>query len=635
MREISQMKYRREIDGLRAVAVIPVILFHAGFSWMSGGFVGVDVFFVISGYLITTIILNELDEGRFSIAGFYERRARRILPALFFVLVCCLPAAYILLLPDQLSSFFKSLVSVMVFLSNIYFRNEVNYFARSSEEEPLLHMWSLAVEEQYYLVFPLLAILLWRGGKRVFVISTMSIAVASFIYADVQSLLRPDKVFFDTRGRVWELFLGSMSAISLLRWRKTELSPSRWLSEAGAALGLGLILWACFGFEQSTPFPGRYALVPTFGAALVILFATPTTVAGRLLSSRAVVGLGLVSYSAYLWHQPLFTFARLASMRPPSEVVFAVLSLASIGLAYVSWRYVERPFRQRQCFTRAQVFSVSVAGIVLFLAVAASGVILKGFPARFSPSDADLLIAYKDRSEFVRARHTTLRSLGAFSGDARFRVLIIGDSFSQDLVNVLYEANLLPGVDLRVRYIPARCQVYQGDEPVAGFVEPRSRTICAKDYYGGLSDLVEAADAVLVTASWKKWSAEHLDETLRRLGISRKERYLVFGRKIFGSINRSGYIRLNADQKAAVRNPVGSDNIDINAIMRRKIAPEHFVDVHALVCGPEALTCPLFDENGALLSYDGSHLTRAGARFLGNRLAKDPVFVRFAESLGH
>lgn len=272
------MKYRREVDGLRTVAVLPVILFHAGFDWIGGGFVGVDVFFVISGYLITTIILNELDSGHFSIAGFYERRARRILPALFLVVACCVPLAYWLLLPDQLEGFSRSLMSVMVFLSNLYFRNEVNYFARASEEEPLLHTWSLAVEEQYYLVFPLLAIFLWKGGRRVFLVTTVSIAVASFVYADSQSLLRPDKAFFDTRGRVWELFVGSLVAMYMLRLRKTQ--PAKEIAEIGGALGLGLIAWACLTFEQSTPFPGRYALIPTFGAALIILFASPETYAG-------------------------------------------------------------------------------------------------------------------------------------------------------------------------------------------------------------------------------------------------------------------------------------------------------------------------------------------------------------------
>ncbi|MFM8395199.1 MAG: acyltransferase family protein, partial [Acidobacteriota bacterium] len=252
----TTMNYRPEVDGLRAVAVLPVILFHAGFEWMSGGYVGVDIFFVISGYLITTFIVNELDEGRFSIVGFYERRARRILPALFLVLACSLPVASFLLLPDQLISFSKSLGSVMTFVSNLYFRSEINYFARASEEEPLLHTWSLAVEEQYYLIFPLLAFLLWKIGRALFIAVMLLIALASFLYAESLSLLEPDKAFFDTRLRIWELLIGSLVAIYLvMRWRKAEKNRS--IAEVGSALGLGLIIWAIFSFEKSTPFPGR------------------------------------------------------------------------------------------------------------------------------------------------------------------------------------------------------------------------------------------------------------------------------------------------------------------------------------------------------------------------------------------
>lgn len=296
------MKCRREVDGVRAVAVLPVILFHAGFEWIGGGG-GVDVFFVISGYLITTIILDELDAGRFTFSSFYERRARRILPVLFFVLLCCLVASIIYLLPDELQAFSTSLVSVILFVSNIYFRNEIDYFAPAAEDQPLLHTWSLAVEEQYYLVFPVLALLMWRGGKRVFLLTTLGIAFASFLYADYQSTMRPDKIFYDTRGRVWELFVGSLVAIYLLRVR--GVSPRRFVSEIGALVGLALILIACVVFEKNTPFPGRNALLPTIGAALVILFDSPQSYTGRLLGASALVGIGLVSYSAYLWHQPI------------------------------------------------------------------------------------------------------------------------------------------------------------------------------------------------------------------------------------------------------------------------------------------------------------------------------------------
>jgi peptidoglycan/LPS O-acetylase OafA/YrhL len=218
------MNYRREIDGLRAIAVLAVILFHAGLG-VRGGFVGVDVFFVISGYLITGIILSECEAGTFTLAGFYERRVRRILPALFFVLLCSLPAAYVLLLPDQMTRFVKSFLSGLFFVSNYYFRGNVGYFAPNAEEEPLLHLWSLAVEEQYYIFFPLLAAFLWHKKEWSFKVTTLVwrhrswgfiavvllIAVASFIYAERK--LGSEKLFYDTRGRVWELFIGSLLAI--------------------------------------------------------------------------------------------------------------------------------------------------------------------------------------------------------------------------------------------------------------------------------------------------------------------------------------------------------------------------------------------------------------------------------------
>lgn len=618
------MKYRREVDGLRAVAVLPVILFHAGFDWIGGGFVGVDVFFVISGYLITTIILNELDSGHFSIAGFYERRARRILPALFLVVACCVPLAYWLLLPDQLEGFSRSLMSVMVFLSNLYFRNEVNYFARASEEEPLLHTWSLAVEEQYYLVFPLLAILLWKGGRRVFFVTTVSIAVASFVYADSQSLLRPDKAFFDTRGRVWELFVGSLVAMYMLRLRKAQ--PAKEIAEIGGALGLGLIAWACLTFEQSTPFPGRYALIPTFGAALIILFASTETYAGRLLASKGVVGIGLISYSAYLWHQPIFAFARVTSSNPPTSLVFTALSMLTLGLAYLSWRFVEQPFRDRQRLGRRQIFTFSIVGIVVFMAVALLGSFYKGLPSRFGQGDSDLIVTYETRGNYVRSRHQTYREAGEFDPQGGFKLLIVGDSFSQDLVNILHEGLLFQGAQIRARYIPARCQVYKGEEPITALVEPSSVALCSRDYYEGLDTLVAKADAVLVAASWREWSAESLPVTLERLGIAAKENYIILGRKSLGFINRAAYVGWSVDEKAKYLNPINDSSSKINGLLARSLGPSHFVDMQALLCGDAtAERCPIFDERGALLSHDGAHLTQAGATYFGRRLATVPI----------
>ncbi|MGL4237846.1 acyltransferase family protein [Tabrizicola sp.] len=332
------MNYRKEIDGLRAVAVLPVILFHAGFSAFPGGYVGVDVFFVISGYLITGILIDEIRRGEYSVLRFYERRARRILPALFGVLLICIPFAWMWLLPEQLSDFAASLASVLVFISNIYFMSQVSYFAPTAELLPLLHTWSLAVEEQYYLLFPLIVAGSLRFGLRALFAVTLILTLSSLALSEAGLRMEPGRNFFFTLSRFWELGVGSLCAVVSV-WR-SELRNGPL-----AILGLMLILGAVFLYGRSVPFAGLYALVPVCGAALIVLFCRADTLAGRMLSHPFPVGIGLISYSAYLYHQPLFAFARIRSAEEPGLVLLSVLCLASLGRGWLSWRFVERPFR--------------------------------------------------------------------------------------------------------------------------------------------------------------------------------------------------------------------------------------------------------------------------------------------------
>ena len=260
------MEYRREIDGLRVLAVLPVILYHAGFETLSGGFVGVDVFFVISGYLITTIILAELEQGKFSIVNFYERRARRILPALFLVMLVCIPAAWFWLLPSDMKNFSQSLVSVSFFVSNILFWHQSGYFDASAELKPLLHTWSLAVEEQYYVICPLFLMLFWRLGKRWILVALGLVFVASLALAQWAAYAKPAAAFFLLPTRVWELLIGAFAAFYLSKANRKEFGKAA--GEFGGWLGVALILYAVFAFSKATPFPGFYALVPALGTVL-------------------------------------------------------------------------------------------------------------------------------------------------------------------------------------------------------------------------------------------------------------------------------------------------------------------------------------------------------------------------------
>jgi peptidoglycan/LPS O-acetylase OafA/YrhL len=371
------MNYRREIDGLRAVAVLPVIFYHAGFAAFQGGFVGVDVFFVISGYLITSLILTDLKAGHFSLAHFYERRARRILPALFFVTAVCIPVSWFLLIPSDLQDFSQSLAAVGVFSSNIFFWRESGYFDTAASLKPLLHTWSLAVEEQFYLLYPLLVLMAWKLGKRWTGALLAVVAVASLALAHWGAQRMPSATFFLLPTRGWELLLGALIAFYFAERQST--GPARITGEAGGVFGLSLIMLAVFAFDESTPFPSLYALVPTVGTALLILFATPQTTVGRFLGSGWLVGIGLASYSAYLWHHPLFVFARNLAPADPGPAVFLLLSVVSLVLALLSWRFVEQPFRRKGVFGRTTIFTGAAAGSAMLIAFGLAGDSFNGF----------------------------------------------------------------------------------------------------------------------------------------------------------------------------------------------------------------------------------------------------------------
>jgi peptidoglycan/LPS O-acetylase OafA/YrhL len=431
------LKYRREIDGLRAVAVIPVVLFHAGLQGFGGGYVGVDVFFVISGYLITTLILQDLRQDRFSLLEFYERRARRILPALFVVIAACLPFAYAWMPPDELASFARSVIAVTFFVSNLHFWAESGYFTTAAELKPLLHTWSLAVEEQFYIVFPLGLMLIWAVARRHLTLIIVLTAVASFALCEWAVRTYPGAAFYFLPTRAWELLAGALCALALSR---REPIPNELLALAG----IGLIALSVFLFDESTPFPSVYALAPVGGTVLIILCATPTTRVGQVLSSRPLVGLGLISYSTYLWHQPLLAFARLRDIEPPSQALLVGLALLSFPLAYLTWRFVEQPARRRDgriWGRRGAVFGASAAGLLVFAGIGAYGLTTGGLPNRLSPhglqSSYIQTATWSPRANECLTREMSPRPGEACVYNAAPQVAVFGDSHGPELAYAL------------------------------------------------------------------------------------------------------------------------------------------------------------------------------------------------------
>lgn len=389
--------YRPEVDGLRAVAVIPVILFHAGFSAFGGGYVGVDVFFVISGYLITSIILRERLNGTFSLGSFYERRARRIMPALLLVMAACIPLAWIWMLPNELADFGKSLIAVCTFVSNVLFWRTSGYFDGATELKPLLHTWSLGIEEQYYVLFPLaVGWLLWLGVRRLFWVVAAAAAVSFGISVWLGSYDATAN-FYLLPSRAWELLAGS-----LLAWWSVAgfpLPTDRRLRSALSSIGMLMIVLPIFLYDETTPFPGVTALPPVLGTALVLICTDRGSIVGRLLTLRPILWIGAISYSAYLWHQPLFAYARLMSSREPSAWLYLALAGVTLVLAHLSWKYVEAPFRDRGRFKRSQIFLMAAAGSAVLIAAGIAAVGTGGFPDRFTPGTQRLLSPAKTRIE--------------------------------------------------------------------------------------------------------------------------------------------------------------------------------------------------------------------------------------------
>jgi peptidoglycan/LPS O-acetylase OafA/YrhL len=370
--------YRPEIDGLRAVAIIPVVLFHAKVPGFGGGFAGVDVFFVISGYLITRIIMGELAEGRFTIAGFFERRARRILPPIFPVLLVTTLAAWAILTTSDFHQFSQSLTATALFGVNFLFARSADYFYTQEGFTPLIHMWSLAVEEQFYLLFPLLLLILWKTNRRLIAPAILALLLASLVLASLAAPRYPLLAFYLLPMRGWELAAGALCALAIARVRPND------------AIALGGLALIATGFVLITPetqAPGPMLLLPVGGAAMVILFARADNMAGRLLGLRPLVGIGLVSFGLYLWHQPLLAFAHYQWFGALPADLIAALIAASFALAVLSWHWLEQPVRQRRILRSRGALAAFCLSATLIAAAVGSG----GYFRKIEPHSAALM----------------------------------------------------------------------------------------------------------------------------------------------------------------------------------------------------------------------------------------------------
>jgi peptidoglycan/LPS O-acetylase OafA/YrhL len=617
------IRYRPDIDGLRTIAVLPVVFYHAGWTALSGGYVGVDVFFVISGFLITGIIAREVDEGRFSILQFYERRVRRILPALFAVIAFVLLAAVILYFPQDFASVGRSIVATLLFVSNVNFWLESDYFGASAHTKPMLHTWSLAVEEQFYIIFPLLLVLVARVAPRWRAAVLWAIFAGSLLFCIWQTSAFPSAAFYLPMSRAWELAAGALLAVGAV-----PAVRHRTVRELVALAGLAAIAWAVFTYTGRSRFPGSAALFPVLGASALIHCA-PGTLTGRVLSLKLMVAAGLISYSLYLWHWPLIVFTDYARDRELSGGWAVAVVAAAFLMAALSWRFVEQPFRSRQRVPRPRLFHQAATGAALLAAVSIVVMAGRGWPDRFRPNVLRLAKSTEDISPLrARCHVNNIRALAekrcAIGANVAADTLLWGDSHGVELAYALAEiarthdraliqatgSSCTPVIGINVtgmcnRFNPAIMRHIEGDL--------RIRTIILVGYWADTAN------------PRRRGLSQALVATVERLRAS--GRRVVLLDAIPPQESDVPRLLAHLAQRGRLGEQHGRSRAEVEA-MTRYIRPAFdrlraagvpIVDPKDTLCRGQA--CDIY-RDGRALYFDRHHLSLAGARIVARDAAR-------------
>jgi len=619
--------YRPDIDGLRAIAVLSVLLFHAYPSILSGGFIGVDVFFVISGFLISGIIFRGLQNNNFSFTQFYVRRIRRIFPALIVVLLTCFIVGWYLLLPKELARLGKHTAASAGFVQNLVLQSEAGYFDIDSKLKILIHLWSLAIEEQFYIIFPLLVWLGWRA-RLGFAGTIVALALLSFGYNLFLSERDTVAVFFSVLTRMWELLAGG-----LLAWYQTrqvyDISAKKdstvdLLRDLSSVAGLILLICGVILIRPDRVFPGYWALLPVMGSFIIIAAGPGAWINKHLLSHKPMVFIGLISYPLYLWHWPALTFARILYAEIPPVGVRTLLLAISVVLAWLTYRYVEQPLRfRRKRWLRTKGLCVIMT---LVAAVGWTTHLQNGWPHRIDEPARSLLAyqydystSYREGSCFLRPdqNHQSFAQCPDINASASKTLFLWGDS---------HAAHLYPGLRTHVNHdVAIKQRTASGCPPIRGQYLP-GRLNCDNNFEFILNEIADVQpDRVVLAANWADYDWPQIAATISQLRDLNVTHIDVVGpvpqwtdglpRQLLNTLRRSAY---SADVPWRMEHGLKEEIFSLNDEMAHFARENNitYISPVDILCNAEGCLTRVGDDGEALSAWDYGHLTKKGSERL-------------------
>ena len=636
------MKYRPEIDGIRALAIIPVILFHAEIGIFSAGYFGVDVFFVISGYLITSIILGESEKGSFSLIKFYDRRARRILPALYLVVFSSIAFSWMLMSSGMMWDFWQSVISVPLFVSNILFTLEGGYFEIATNIKPLIHVWSLSVEEQFYLLFPIFLIFLLKFNRQKIILILACITIISLLIAHFNqyislsflplnhTLLRLDSFgwssFYMPFGRAWELLVGSLIAF------KIPISNNKTYHQIMAFTGFMAIILSMMLLDSDIDSPSLYNLIPVIGTVLVIVFSTNNKGIGKLLSTKPITIIGLLSYSLYLWHQPVFAFYRISSLQQITPTSFFMLLTVIFFLSWLTYKYIETPFRNKNCFSRKNIFFLSFIGGVLLIIMGLFGLSDYGRSLHYNtmissiPKERINMVIDMKKEGLIAGKQSTLYSERFIdTKHQKNKILLLGDSqvgnwnraidSNHSLINKKYQIASIN--------IDALCYKYLTKESgrTSKYCEPSIKKLIK-------SDAIANSDYIFLLESFNMDTVKEIKHLLLFLSSSTKKLILVKNAEFTDLTKLSLQLAKDVDILDIFSSDIKQFLFDNKLKKTSKV--HKAIDKIANQSNIKTISeynfycknneCSLFSNNLRPFMYDSMHVTDVGAKHLGKKI---------------